>query len=121
MRRRGLDAMADHFGLSTRDRHRGFGDARMAAELLSIFLDMAAQMGIKRLDRLLEFQHAGSSGRRLERHVPPQAIAALPTAPGVYLMHNERGDVLYVGKARNLKRRVSFLLQRRDGVAVKGH
>lgn len=107
MRRRGLDAMADHFGLSTRDRHRGFGDARMAAELLSIFLDMAAQMGIKRLDRLLEFQHAGSSGRRLERHVPPQAIAALPTAPGVYLMHNERGDVLYVGKAQNLKRRVS--------------
>ncbi len=107
MRRRGLDAMAEHFGLSTRDRHRGFGDARMAAELLSIFLDMAGQMGIKRLDRLIEFQHAGSSGRRIERHVPPEAIAALPTAPGVYLMHNERGAVLYIGMARNLKRRVS--------------
>lgn len=107
LRRRGLDAMADHFGLSTRDRHRGFGDARMAAELLSIFLDMAGQMGIKRLDRLLEFQHAGAGGKRIERHVPPEAIAALPSAPGVYLMHNERGDVLYVGKARNLKRRVS--------------
>jgi DNA polymerase-3 subunit epsilon len=107
LRRRGLDAMADHFGLSTRDRHRGFGDARMAAELLSIFLEMAAQMGIKRVDRLLEFQHAGSSGRRIERHVPPETIAALPTAPGVYLMHNDRGDVLYIGRARNLKRRVS--------------
>jgi DNA polymerase-3 subunit epsilon len=107
MRRRGLDAMAEYFGLSTAGRHRGLGDARMAAELLSIFLEMAAQMGIRRLDRLLEFQHAGASGRRIERHVPPEAIAALPAAPGVYLMHNERGDVLYVGKARNLKRRVA--------------
>ena len=107
LRRRGLDAMAEHFGLSTAGRHRGWGDARMAAELLSIFIDMAGQMGIRRLDRLLEFQHAGSCGRRIERHVSPQAIAALPDAPGVYLMHNEREDLLYVGKARNLKRRVA--------------
>jgi DNA polymerase III subunit epsilon len=106
-RRRGLDAMAEHFGLSTQGRHRGWGDARMAAELLAIFIEMAGQMGIKRLDRLLEFQHAGSSGRRIERHVPPEAIAALSTGPGVYLMRNERGDLLYIGKARNLKRRVA--------------
>jgi DNA polymerase III subunit epsilon len=107
MRRRGLDAMAEHFGLDTRDRHRGLGDARMAAELLSIFIEMAGQMGIKRLDRLLELQHAGARGHRIERHVPPEAIAALPSGPGVYLMRNERGDLLYVGKARNLKRRVA--------------
>jgi DNA polymerase III subunit epsilon len=107
MRRRGLDAMAEHFGLSTQGRHRGLGDARMAAELLSIFIEMAGQMGVRRLDRLLEFQHAGASGRRIERHVPPETIAALPAAPGVYLMRNERGDLLYVGKARNLKRRVA--------------
>lgn len=107
LRRLGLDAMAEHFGLSTAGRHRGWGDARMAAELLSIFIDMAGQMGVRRLDRLLEFQHAGSCGRRIERHVSAQTIAALPTAPGVYLMHNERGDLLYVGKARSLKRRVA--------------
>jgi DNA polymerase III subunit epsilon len=107
MRRRGLDAMAEHFGLSTLGRHRGWGDARMAAELLSIFIDMAAQMGVGRLDRLLELQHAGSSGRRIERHVPPETIAALPAEPGVYLMYNERGGLLYVGKARSLKRRVA--------------
>ena len=107
LRRRGLDSMAGHFGLSTQGRHRGLGDARMAAELLAIFLDIAAQMGIKRLDRLLEYQHAGSSGRRLERHLPIELIADLPTGPGVYLMRNDRGDLLYVGKARNLKRRVA--------------
>jgi DNA polymerase-3 subunit epsilon len=119
MRRRGLDSMAEHFGLSTAGRHRGWGDARMAAELLSIFLEMAAQVGIKRLDRLLEYQHAGLSGRRIERHVPSEAIAALPEHPGVYLMRNERGDLLYVGKARSLKRRVASYFNGGLGLRAK--
>ncbi len=45
--------------------------------------------------------------RRIERHVPPEEIAALPHAPGVYMMRNERGDLLYIGKARRLRERVS--------------
>ena len=54
IKRRRLDAMAEHFGLSTEGRHRGLGDARMAAELLSILLDIARQSGINRLDLLLD-------------------------------------------------------------------
>lgn len=33
-------------------------------------------------------------------------IDALPTDPGVYLMKNARGDIFYVGKAKNLRNRV---------------
>jgi DNA polymerase III subunit epsilon len=107
LKRRRLDLLAQHFGLSLEGRHRGLGDARMAAELLSIFLEMAERMGITRLDRLLDDHHRGHAGRRIERHVPPEEIAALPHAPGVYLMRNERGDLLYIGKARRLRERVS--------------
>jgi DNA polymerase III subunit epsilon len=107
LKRRRLDAVAEHFGLATDGRHRGLGDARMAAEILSIFLEIAAQMGITRLDRLIDDHGRGLSGRRIERHVAPEEIAALPRAPGVYLMHNERGDLLYIGKARSLRDRVS--------------
>ncbi|HWN56882.1 MAG TPA: exonuclease domain-containing protein, partial [Methylomirabilota bacterium] len=107
LKRRRLDLLASHFGLSLEGRHRGLGDARMAAEILSIFLDIAEKMGITRLDRLLDDHHRGIAGRRIERHVPPEEIAALPLAPGVYLMRNERGDLLYIGKARRLRERVA--------------
>ena len=106
LRRKRLDALAEHFGLSTEGRHRGLGDARMAAEILSIFIEMAAKMGLTRLDRLIDDHQRGAAGRRIERHISPEEIAALPAAPGVYLMRNERGDLLYVGKARRLKDRV---------------
>ena len=107
LKRRRLDLLAGHFGLSIEGRHRGLGDARMAAEILSIFIDIAEKMGITRLDRLLDDHHRGIAGRRIERHVPPEEVAALPLAPGVYLMRNERGDLLYIGKARRLRERVS--------------
>ena len=106
LKRRRLDLLAEHFGLSTAGRHRGLGDARMAAELLSIFLEIAAQMGLGRLDRLIDDHHRGLAGRRIESHVAPEVIAAMPRLPGVYMMRNERGDLLYVGKAARLRDRV---------------
>ncbi len=41
----------------------------------------------------------------------PERIDALPASPGVYLFQNERGRVLYVGKAQNLRTRVRSYFQ----------
>src|SRR3989338_3451363 len=38
----------------------------------------------------------------------------LPIEPGCYIFKNKSGDVLYVGKAKNLKKRVSNYFQKRD-------
>ena len=35
-----------------------------------------------------------------------ERLKALPAKPGVYIMRNERGDVIYVGKAANIRNRV---------------
>ena len=39
-------------------------------------------------------------------------LAILPTGPGCYLMKDEAGVIIYVGKAKNLKRRVSSYFNR---------
>ncbi|MCH2186615.1 GIY-YIG nuclease family protein, partial [Myxococcota bacterium] len=44
-----------------------------------------------------------------------EKVAGLPVEPGVYLFKNDRGTVLYVGKAQNLKTRVRQYLAGQDG------
>ncbi len=43
-----------------------------------------------------------------------QQLANLPDASGVYLMKNRRGEIIYVGKATSLKKRVNSYFQGRD-------
>lgn len=41
-------------------------------------------------------------------------LKTIPTDPGVYQMYNAEGEIIYVGKARNLKNRVSSYFRQQD-------
>ncbi len=49
------------------------------------------------------------------------ALAKLPDKPGVYLMKDARGDVVYVGKAQSLKHRVRSYWQKGNTGPLEGH
>ena len=69
---------------------------------------------------------AGAHRRTLPYHrlVTPElesALAKLPDKPGVYLMKDARGDVVYVGKAQSLKHRVRSYWQKGTTGPLEGH
>ena len=97
-----LQTLADRFGFPHRPSHRALDDALATGDLLHLLIERASAHGVHGCDDLMELARIG-------RH--PQAAKLkltddLPRRPGVYLFHDPRGDVLYVGKATNLRQRV---------------
>ncbi len=52
-------------------------------------------------------QTAGGPGTPEKRKELRRKAMALPLQPGVYIMHNQAGEIIYIGKAKALKNRVS--------------
>lgn len=119
LRSRSLDAVAVRLGVSRLARHRALGDARTTAEVLLILLEQLSSLGITTLGQLLDFQHTARDGRRFEFFLPRLTLAHLPEGPGVYRMLDGEGRVLYIGKAKNLRRRVSSYFTNSSGHSDK--
>ncbi|HYN32421.1 MAG TPA: DEDD exonuclease domain-containing protein [Ilumatobacteraceae bacterium] len=97
-----LGTLASRLRLDHQPSHRALDDALATADLLHLLIERASGLGVLGLDDLLALA-------KLAGH--PQAAklkmtADLPRTPGVYMFRGQRDDVLYVGKATNLRQRV---------------
>ena len=119
LRRRGLDALAAHFGIPQNDRHRALGDVRITVEVLFQLLERLAARSITRLDQAIDLQHQARDGRRFVCLLPRDTIERLPAVPGIYRFFDADGRLLYVGKAKNLRERVGSYLSNAAGHSNK--
>ncbi|WP_344826127.1 exonuclease domain-containing protein [Rurimicrobium arvi] len=96
-----LGKLCDTLGITVANRHRAGGDADATAILFGRLLQWDAAGDIpKMLER-------GSKEQMLPPNVPRKDFDALPTCPGVYFFHDRQGKVVYVGKAKNIRKRVA--------------
>lgn len=96
-----LGNLCRHFGIAIENRHRAGGDAKATATLFGHILQHNG------LEHIRDFLKRSSKEQCLPPNLAKEQIEQLPYTPGVYYFHNEKGKVIYVGKARNIKYRVS--------------
>jgi DNA polymerase-3 subunit epsilon len=95
-----LGKLCRHLGIDNESRHRAAGDAEATAQLFSLLLQSDTANHIK------EALKQRSREQVLPANLPKKDIDQLPFSPGVYYFHDQKGKVIYVGKARNIKKRV---------------
>jgi len=97
----GLGRLCDALGIIIRDRHRAGGDTAATVELFRMLMAHDREQHIPK--SLLR----NSKEATLPPNVPKEHFDQLPYSPGVYFFHNEKGKVVYVGKAANIRYRVN--------------
>lgn len=83
------------------NRHRAGGDAMATVKLFERCL---ANNGIEHVDQMLK---RSSADQWLPLHLKKEDISKLPSRPGVYYFLDAKEKVVYVGKAVNIRKRVS--------------
>src|SRR5579883_1402194 len=130
-----LDKVAEHLKIPASNRHRAMGDARVTTAIFLKLLERAKQQGIVTLGHLRrrlelpvawsgditqamtkrQMEYLRADGRTAGYTVRPTGTLFLnpawkrdfPAKPGVYLMKDINGQVIYVGKAKCLKDRLA--------------
>ena len=83
------------------DRHRAGGDSEATVKDFQLLLQNdKEQFIVKSLSKT-------SKEQTLPPNVPKEHFDQLPYTPGVYYFHNEKGKIIYVGKAKNIRYRVN--------------
>ncbi|MGB0980156.1 MAG: exonuclease domain-containing protein, partial [Croceimicrobium sp.] len=96
-----LSSLCRHFGLKNDQAHRAWADTEVTSHILHDLLS-------KDLAGLWQSMIKLNKGEiNLPANLPAQEFHDLPMAAGVYYFYNDKGEILYIGKASRLKSRVA--------------
>ncbi|MDB5279131.1 MAG: polymerase subunit epsilon [Ferruginibacter sp.] len=96
-----LGNLCRSLALPINNRHRAGGDAKATVMLLEHCM---ANGGEAHIAQMLK---KSSAEQWLPLHLTKADVAGLPAGPGVYYFHDVKDKIVYVGKAINIKKRVS--------------
>ncbi|MEE9439274.1 MAG: exonuclease domain-containing protein [Saprospiraceae bacterium] len=96
-----LGNLIRYFDIKVNARHRALDDALATTELLQLILqqDYADQT----VDQMINH---GIKVSKLPKEITLEKLHSLPETTGVYYLYNTYGNVIYVGKSINMKKRV---------------
>lgn len=97
-----LSTLAALVGSATRPTHRALDDARATVDVLHALIERVGNQGIHTYADLRGYLPHVSPAQRSKRSLAQR----LPNRPGVYLFRGPGGEVLYIGTATDLRRRV---------------
>ena len=95
-----LGRLCRTLGIPVTDRHRANGDAVATVKLFKLLIDKDVQKTI--------IKNAIKQEPKLQ--VDPKLvdiIESLPNSTGVYYIHKANGDIIYIGKSKNIKKRIN--------------
>ena len=98
-----LSALAQLFRATTTPTHRALDDAKATVDVLHGLIDRVGNQGIHTYAQLRGYLPNATPTQRRKRVL----ATGVPQSPGVYLFRGPSAEVLYVGTAVNLHRRVS--------------
>ena len=97
-----LATLARLVGAATQPTHRALDDARATVDVLHALIERVGNQGVHTYTDLRAYLPNVSTAQRRKRIL----ATGLPHRPGVYLFRGPTGEVLYVGTATDLRRRV---------------
>ncbi|MGQ1890574.1 exonuclease domain-containing protein [Thermophagus sp. OGC60D27] len=92
-----LGKLCQSLGIPLSDRHRAGGDAHATALLLRFLMEQTGDFIYPQKASVFKHLHPDLDLNRLRE---------LPQKPGVYFFYDANGQVIYVGKSRNIRKRV---------------
>ncbi len=110
LKSKSLGNLVKHFGIKHKDVHRALGDAMVTAKLLiKMITQLKEDQNITTLDQLLTYQSVTpvKSNFRIIKKKLAVDFSNAPSTSGVYLFKDAKGKIVYIGKAKIIKKRVA--------------